>query len=89
MKISILILTNRCVYWLDTIKKCVKSAGLFNKRNNEYFMEKLFLSKSLKIDCEKDIFDVFYNMVTSFDKKSLVFLYSDLTNIDLFILIPP
>lgn len=39
MKISILIITNRCVYWLDTIKKCLKPAGFFNKRNDEYFME--------------------------------------------------
>ena len=39
MKISILIITNRCVYWFDTIKKCLKPAGLFDKRNNEYFME--------------------------------------------------
>ena len=55
MKIQILILTNRCVYWLDTIKKCVKSAGLFNKRNNEYFMEyelfKIEIKSQLRESC--------------------------------------
>ena len=35
------------------------SLNKLSKEDNEYFMEKLFLSKSLKIDCEKDILDVF------------------------------
>lgn len=43
------------------------SLNKLSKEDNKYFMEKLFLSKSLKIDCEKDILDVFYNMATSFD----------------------